>query len=148
MARCLTGEYEHKLDAKGRLIMPLKLREELGRTFMVTKGLDDCLFVYPNDEWERFAAELNELPLLNTKARALKRRFNSGAVKCDTDSQGRILLPQTLRDFAGIDKEVVIIGNGERAEIWSKESWEAVNCDEGIDMDAIAAELDTLGFKL
>ena len=142
------GEYNHSIDAKGRLIVPAKFREELGENFIVTKGLDGCLYIYPDEEWKKFESKLSELPMGKGDTRKIVRFFLSAATQVELDKQGRILLPQTLRDFAGIDKEVVIIGNGERAEIWSKESWEAVNCDEGIDMDAIAAELDTLGFKL
>ena len=119
MSKCLTGEYEHRLDTKGRLIMPSKLREELGCTFMITKGLDNCLYVYPNDEWQQFADKLNQLPMTNKSARQFKRFFNSGAVKCETDAQGRVIIPQTLRTFANIEKDVVIIGNGEKAEIWN-----------------------------
>ena len=92
MSRCLSGEYEHKLDAKGRLIMPLKLRAELGESFMVTKGIDKCLYVYSNEEWESFVEKLNKLPITNRTARTFKRRFLSGAVKCEPDGQGRILL--------------------------------------------------------
>ena len=120
MSKCLTGEYEHRLDTKGRLIMPSKLREELGCTFMITKGLDNCLYVYPNDEWQQFADKLNQLPMTNKSARQFKRFFNSGAVKCETDAQGRVIIPQTLRTFANIEKDVVIIGNGEKAEITLK----------------------------
>lgn len=94
MSRCLSGEYEHKLDAKGRLIMPLKLRAELGESFMVTKGIDKCLYVYSNEEWESFVEKLNKLPITNRTARTFKRRFLSGAVKCEPDGQGRILLSQ------------------------------------------------------
>lgn len=148
MSKCLTGEYEHKLDTKGRLMMPAKLREELGCTFMITKGLDNCLYIYPNEEWQAFAEKLNQLPMTNKSARQFKRFFNSGATKCEIDGQGRILLPATLRDFANIEKEVVIIGNGEKAEIWNKAAWDAVNNEEALNMDEIADKLDELDFRI
>ena len=93
-----TGEYEHKLDAKGRLIMPLKLRSELGESFMVTKGIDCCLYVYGMTEWEEFVEKLNKLPMTNRTARAFKRGFLAGAVKCEPDAQGRILLSPKQRE--------------------------------------------------
>ena len=148
MSKCLTGEYEHRLDTKGRLIMPSKLREELGCTFMITKGLDNCLYVYPNDEWQQFADKLNQLPMANKSARQFKRFFNSGAVKCETDAQGRVIIPQTLRTFANIEKDVVIIGNGEKAEIWNKEAWDEINNEESLNMDEIADKLDELDFRI
>ncbi len=148
MSKCLTGEYEHRLDTKGRLIMPSKLREELGCTFMITKGLDNCLYVYPNDEWQQFADKLNQLPMTNKSARQFKRFFNSGAVKCETDAQGRGSIPQTLRTFANIEKDVVIIGNGEKAEIWNKEAWDEINNEESLNMDEIADKLDELDFRI
>ena len=148
MSKCLTGEYEHRLDTKGRLIMPSKLREELGCTFMITKGLDNCLYVYPNDEWQQFADKLNQLPMTNESARQFKRFFNSGAVKCETDAQGRVIIPQTLRTFANIEKDVVIIGNGEKAEIWNKEAWDEINNEESLNMDEIADKLDELDFRI
>ena len=149
MSKCLTGEYEHRLDTKGRLIMPSKLREELGCTFMITKGLDNCLYVYPNDEWQQFADKLNQLlPMTNKSARQFKRFFNSGAVKCETDAQGRVIIPQTLRTFANIEKDVVIIGNGEKAEIWNKEAWDEINNEESLNMDEIADKLDELDFRI
>lgn len=148
MSACLIGEYEHRLDSKGRLIIPSKLREELGCTFILTKGLDNCLYIYPNDEWKSFAEKLNLLPMTNESSRKFKRFFNSGAVKCELDSQGRILLPPNLRGFANIDKDVVIIGNGEKAEIWNKEQWDAINNEESLNMDAIADKLDELDFRI
>lgn len=148
MSKCLTGEYEHRLDSKGRLIIPSKLRDELGSTFMVTKGLDNCLYIYPNEEWKLFAEKLNQLPMTNKNVRSFKRFFNSGATECEIDGQGRILLPPALRKFANIEKEVVIIGNGEKAEIWNKEQWDAINNEEALNMDEIADKLDELDFRI
>ena len=113
------GEYNHTIDAKGRLIVPAKFREILGDNFIVTKGLDGCLFVYPNDEWTRFEEKLKSLPLTNKNARQFTRFFLAGAAACEVDKQGRILLPQVLREFASLEKDVVLVGVASRIEIWS-----------------------------
>lgn len=144
MAKSMKGQFNHNIDAKGRLIVPSKLRDQLGGSFVVTKGLDDCLYAYPEDEWEKFSDKLNSLPIANKNARQFKRFFQAGATDCEIDSQGRILLPQILREFAGINKEVVIIGNGEKAEIWSKERWDDNTSDEALDMDEIATQMDQM----
>ena len=104
------GEYNHTIDAKGRLIVPSKFREQLGDEFVVTKGLDGCLFVYDNTEWKKFEEKLQALPLTNQNARKFSRFFLAGASACEVDRQGRILLPSVLRDFAGLEKEVVLVG--------------------------------------
>lgn len=118
-----TGEYQHGIDEKGRLIVPAKFREVLGDQFIITKGLDNCLFVYPREEWNTLENKLKNLPFTNRDARAFARFFFSGAVECETDKQGRILINANLRDYAGIIKDVVIIGVGTRIEIWSQETW-------------------------
>ena len=118
------GEYEHSVDAKGRVIMPAKLREDIGEKFIVTKGLDGCLFAYSFNEWTNFEGKLKTLPLTNKNARDFVRFFLSGAVECDIDKQGRFLIPGNLRDYATLEKEIVIIGVGTRIEIWNKEAWE------------------------
>ena len=117
------GEYNHTIDAKGRLIIPSKFRELLGEEFVLTKGLDGCLSIYPMDEWEAFETKLRALPLTNKNARTFSRFFVAGATTCELDKQGRILVPQTLREFAGLDKDVVLTGNLNRIEVWSKEKW-------------------------
>lgn len=149
MSRCLSGEYAHRLDAKGRVIIPQKLREELGAFFMVTKGIDRCLYIYGMTEWEEFVEKLNKLPMTNRTARAFKRGFLAGAVKCEPDAQGRILLSQKQREYAGIDKDVYIIGNGEKAEIWSSSEWESPENagDNQASMDELADTLDELDFS-
>ena len=114
------GEYSHSLDAKGRLIVPAKFREGLGEHFIVTKGIDRCLYIYPRSEWEVFEEKLRQLPLANADARRFTRFFLSGAVECDVDNQGRIIIPQSLRNYAGLIKEVVSAGVGSRIEVWSK----------------------------
>lgn len=113
------GEYNHIIDAKGRLIVPAKFREILGDNFVVTKGLDGCLFVYSDKEWQAFEEKLKTLPLTNKNARQFTRFFLAGAAQVEVDKQGRILLPQVLREFAGLEKEVVLVGVASRIEIWS-----------------------------
>ena len=137
------GEYNHTIDAKGRLIIPAKFRELLGEEFILTKGLDGCLSIYPMKEWEAFEEKLRSLPLTNKNARTFSRFFVAGATSCELDKMGRILVPQTLREFAGLDKDVVLTGNLNRIEVWSKERW-AENIDFD-DMDAIAQGLQDMG---
>lgn len=140
------GEYNHTIDTKGRVIVPSKFREELGSEFVVTKGLDNCLFVFPMDEWNRFEAKLQSLPVANKNARKFSRFFLSGASMTEADKQGRILLPPTLREFAGMEKEIVLVGVGSRVEIWSKENWIANSTYD--DMDEIAENMADLGLGI
>ena len=137
------GEYNHIIDAKGRLIIPARFRELLGEEFILTKGLDGCLSIYPMDAWEAFETKLRALPLTNKHARTFTRFFVAGATNCELDRQGRILVPQTLREFAGLEKEVVLTGNLDRIEIWSKEKW-SENCNYD-DMDSIAESMQDMG---
>ena len=140
------GEYKHTIDAKGRLIIPSKFRELLGEKFILTKGLDGCLYIYPMDEWEAFEEKLRALPLTNKIARTFSRFFVAGATDCELDKQGRILVPQTLREFAGLDKDVVLTGNLSRIEVWSKEKW-SENCNYD-DMDDVAASMQDMGIVI
>ncbi len=137
------GEYNHTVDAKGRLIVPSKFREQLGDEFVVTKGLDGCLFVYENTEWKVLEEKLHTLPLTNANARKFSRFFLAGATSCEVDKQGRILLPQILRDFAGIEKDAVLVGVGSRIEIWARERWLEANSYD--DMEEIAQNMEGLG---
>ena len=137
------GEYNHMIDAKGRLIIPAKFRELLGEEFILTKGLDGCLSIYPMNEWEAFEEKLRALPLTNKNARTFTRFFVAGATSCELDKQGRILLPATLGEFAGLDKEVVLTGMLNRIEIWSKDKWMENNSFD--DMDDIAEQMTDLG---
>ena len=139
----LIGEYEHSLDAKGRLIMPAKLRQDMGEKFIVTKGLDGCLFSFSQEEWLNFETKLKALPLSDKNARNFVRFFLSGATECELDKQGRFLIPNNLRNAAKLQKEVVIIGVGTRLEIWDKEIWE--KCDEDISAEEIAENMANLG---
>ncbi|MDQ0350516.1 MraZ protein [Alkalibacillus filiformis] len=118
------GEYQHNIDTKGRLIVPAKFRENLGQTFVITRGLDKCLFAYPLDEWKQLEEKLKQLPLTKKDARAFTRFFFSGAVECEIDKQGRINVPSPLRNYAALDKECVVIGVSNRVEVWSKEQWD------------------------
>ena len=139
----LIGEYEHSLDAKGRLIMPAKLREDIGEKFIITKGLDGCLFAFSLEEWKNFEQKLRSLPISNKDARAFSRFFFAGAIDCEIDKQGRFLITSNLREFAKLEKEIVIVGMDSRIEIWSKEKWQ--NTEDDISADEIAAKMEMLG---
>ena len=140
------GEYNHTIDAKGRVIVPSKFRETLGDEFVVTKGLDGCLFVYDNNEWAAFEEKLKSLPITNKDARQFVRFFLAGAASVEVDKQGRILLPGSLREFAELIKDGVLIGVGSRIEIWSKERWEGTAAFE--DMDMVAEHMADLGLGI
>lgn len=140
------GEYNHTVDSKGRLIIPTKFRDELGAEFVVTKGLDGCLFVFSQNAWNDFEAKLRTLPLTRKDARQLVRFFVAGATSCELDKQGRILVPATLREFAGLEKDVVLAGITDRVEIWSKEKWTENNAIG--DMDDIAEQMAELGLNI
>ena len=139
------GEYNHSIDTKGRMIIPSKFRETLGDEFVVTKGLDGCLFVFDQTEWSAFEEKLKSLPITNKEARQFVRFFLAGAAAMEVDKQGRILLPGVLREFADITKDVTLIGVGSRIEIWSKERWEGTNSYD--DMEDIAEHMAELGFS-
>ena len=137
------GEYSHTIDAKGRLIIPSKFREQLGDEFVVTAGLDGCLFIYTDEEWKKFEAKLCELPLTNPKARKFSRFFLASACLCEVDRQGRILLPAKLRTEAHLEKDVVLAGVGSRIEIWDKSRWQTLTSYE--DTDDLASDMEGLG---
>ena len=138
----MTGQYQHTIDAKGRLFIPSKRREELGETFCVTMGLDSCLSVYSDASWARFTEKFESLPYTRTKA---MRPLFANAAKCEPDAQGRILLPQKLRAYAGLEKDVVVIGVATRAEIWNAERWAALEEAE-LNPENLAAVMEELGF--
>ena len=141
----LIGEYEHSLDTKGRLIMPARIREDLGEKFIITKGLDGCLFGFSKNEWNNFEEKLKTLPLTNKDARDFVRFFLSGAIECEIDKQGRFLIASNLREYAALEKEAVIIGVGTRIEIWNKDKWKAYNSEENLSADQIAENMANLG---
>src|SRR5690606_31981557 len=125
MTSMFMGEYQHSVDEKGRMIIPAKFRDALGSGFIITRGLDHCLFVYPAAEWQLLEQKLKSLPLMKSDARAFTRFFFSGATECELDKQGRVNIPPNLREHAKIEKETVVIGVSNRVEIWSKDKWEA-----------------------
>ena len=140
------GEYNHTVDTKGRLIVPSKFREQLGDEFVVTKGLDGCLFVYSKSEWENIEEKFRNVPLTTKDARKFARFFFAGAASCEVDKQGRILLPVVLREYAGIEKDVVSVGVFNRVEIWDKDKWQESNSYD--DIDDIAEHMADLGLGI
>jgi MraZ protein len=138
----LIGEYQHSLDAKGRLSFPAKLREALGTQFVVTKGLDNCLFVYRLEEWKTLEEKTAQLP--TSKARRIQRFLFAGAALVEPDKQGRVLLPQNLREYAGLTDDVTVVGVSTRAEIWDTARWTAVNSE--LTSESVAEAMDELGF--
>ncbi len=138
----LIGEYQHNIDPKGRVIVPSRFREDLGERFYITKGLDGCLFVLSSEEWSRLQEKISAMPV--SKARGLQRFFFSGAVEAEPDKQGRVLVPQPLREYAGLVKGVTFIGASSRAEIWDSARWDAFNST--LTQDSIAQAMDSLNF--
>lgn len=141
----LIGEYEHTLDVKGRIIMPAKLRENMNEKFVITKGLDGCLFGFPMSEWTSFEEKLKSLPITNKDARDFVRFFLSGAVESEIDKQGRFLIASNLREYASMEKEVIIIGVGTRIEFWSKARWKKYNSIDNISTEDFAENMVMLG---
>ena len=148
------GKYQNSIDSKSRLIIPAKFREELGGCCVIAQSLDKCLTISTEAEWENFLQELKALPRSNAEARMIRRYFNQSAAKCDVDKQGRVTIPQELKDYAGITKELVTIGNIDNIEVWSKENFEKeafaqagenVTASE-INASEIAAALEKYGF--
>lgn len=141
----MIGEFEYSLDVKGRLVMPSKIREDMGEKFIITKGLDGCLFGFSKQEWNNFEEKLKTLPLTNKNARDFVRFFLSGAIECEIDKQGRFLVASNLREYAGLEKEAVITGVGTRIEIWDKDKWKDYNSEENLSADQIAENMANLG---
>ena len=139
------GEYQHSLDEKGRIIIPSKFREGLGDKFIITKGLDGCLFVYSPVGWVELERKLKELPFTDKDVRAFVRFFFSGASECKLDKQGRTLVPVNLREYASLQKEIYVIGVSSRVEIWDREKWDKYNDDDNIGVDKIAEKMSILG---
>lgn len=141
----LLGEYEHSIDTKGRLAMPAKLREGLGEHFIITKGLDGCLFVYDMEQWHILEQKLSALPMSRKGARDFTRFLFSGACEGECDKQGRVLLPANLRKYAGLEKDAVVVGVGARAEIWDAQRWAEYNAATADDVNEQAEQLADLG---
>ncbi|GEN49682.1 division/cell wall cluster transcriptional repressor MraZ [Alkalibacterium pelagium] len=142
----LLGEYKHNIDAKGRLIIPSKFREDLGERFIVTRGLDGCLFGYPMQEWTLLENKLKQLPLAKKESRTFTRFLYSAATECSLDKQGRINLPSPLINHAALEKTCYIIGVSDRIEIWSEEKWEVFSQDADQSFEEIAEEMIDFGF--
>lgn len=139
----MIGTYYHNIDVKGRMNFPTKLRECLGTPFFITKGIDQvCLTVYAQEEWDRLAAKVAAVP--ESKGGIIKRWIFSGAAEVTPDKQGRILIPQNLRQFAGLEKDVVVIGANNKAEIWEKSRWEALN--DAMNREELLSVMEELGF--
>jgi len=139
------GEYHHSLDAKGRMAVPAKFRKPLQRGAVVTKGLDNCLVIYPRVEWEALAAKLSALPLSQANTRAFSRLMLAGAMDVETDKQGRLMIPEYLRTYGELGKKVVIAGLYNRLEIWSESKWNAYRSKTEKASNEIAEQLGSLG---
>lgn len=135
------GEYRHTIDAKGRLIVPAKFREQLGDSFVVTRGMDGCLFGYTQEEWNILETKLQKLPLTKKDARAFVRFFYSAATECEIDKQGRINIPKSLRTHAALQKKCAVVGVSNRFEIWSEDRWEAFADEAEENFDDIAENM-------
>lgn len=142
------GEYHHSIDEKGRLIIPSKFRNELGESFIVTRGLENCLFVYSLIEWEKIVTKLKKLPFTKKDARNFTRFFLSGATVVEFDKQGRININSPLINYANLKKECVVVGVNDRLEIWSKDSWENFFNDNSDNLSDIAENLFTIDMDI
>lgn len=139
------GEYAHTIDEKGRLSIPASFRRELAGGVVVTRGLDGCLFVYPRAEWETLAAKVSQLPLAGKQSRAFARLMLAGARDADTDSQGRVMIPEYLRQFASLGKHVIVAGLYNRIEVWDEDSWNEYRQATEANSDEIAEAMAQLG---
>ena len=135
------GEYHHSIDDKGRLIIPAKFRSELGDKFIITRGIENCLFAYPEKRWEEIVHKLESLPFTKKDARNFTRFFLSGATVAEFDKQGRVNITSPLINYAGIEKECIVIGTGDRLEIWSEDAWNSFFNSASINMSDIAENL-------
>lgn len=142
------GEFQHSIDDKGRITIPAKFRDSLGTSFVVTRGLDHCLFVYPQEEWSALETKLKGLPLMKSDARAFTRFFFSGATECEWDKQGRVNLPANLREYAKLEKDCVVLGVSNRVEIWNRETWQQYFSESEDSFNEIAEKLVNFDFDL
>lgn len=139
------GNYQNSIDAKGRVIIPVKYRAELGTGCVVTKGIDKCIYIYPVAEWKEFAEKLKTLPKADAKARNFVRHFYGNAEECEVDKQGRLTIPPSLRKYAEVEKDLITIGDGEKIEIWSKEIYETDPAIQYLDGSDIAKGMENYG---
>ena len=144
----LLGEYRHSIDEKGRLIIPARLRDDLGDSFVICNGLEGCLFVYSQDEWNKFVAELESLPRMNKDARIFKRYFFGSASEGTFDKQERVLIPPALRKAANLEKDVVLVGVQDRVEIWNGDLWDDSKDISEEELDAIAERMESIGIRI
>ncbi|WP_184403281.1 division/cell wall cluster transcriptional repressor MraZ [Geomicrobium halophilum] len=140
------GEYKHAIDEKGRLIIPSKFRDELGEQFVITRGMDQCVFVYPRTEWEQLEQKLKTLPFTKKDARAFTRFFFSGASEAAFDKQGRVNIPSSLREYALLERDCVVIGVSRRVEIWNQSIWEEYFAESEASFSDIAESMENLDF--
>lgn len=141
----LMGEYQNSIDSKSRMIVPAKFRDELQYKCVLTKGLDSCLYIYPMSEWTKFQQKLDKLPISDAKARAFVRYFYASAVEGEMDKQGRLTIPQSLRNYANIEKELVTIGVLNKVEIWSKQAYENAENGEKLEASEFAEQMENYG---
>ncbi len=146
MSARLKGTARHNMDAKGRLSIPAKMRDGIGKEFVVTRGLEKCLYVYSLESWDVFTEKLDALGDSKANVRTVKRFFQANAEDCELDAQGRTLIPPELRKMAGLEKEVVIVGNGNKLEIWSAEEWDKLSGSEEMSSENIQSILDNSDF--
>lgn len=139
------GEYSHSIDSKGRVIVPSKFRDGLGECFVATKGMDNCLYVYTMEEWDKLVKKLSELPTTDKAIRRYVRNFTAGATECEPDNNGRISIPNNLREYASLAKDIVSIGVLNRVEIWNKDNWNSYNEDDSLTDDDLAEKLAEFG---
>ena len=142
----LIGEYQHTIDAKGRMIVTAKFSEDLGFTFIVTRGLDGCLYGYPLEQWELIQQKLRDLPQSKKDARAFTRFMNSAAIEVEFDKQGRVNISQTLRAYAGLEKNCRVIGNNDRIEIWNEDRWQEYIAETEENFEELAEHMIDFGF--
>ncbi len=141
----LLGEHTHTLDTKKRLSLPSKFRKELGKTVVITRGLDACLFVYSVKEWKQFSEKLTELSMGQSNTRAFNRFLLGSAVETNIDSAGRILIPDYLKDFAGLEQKVIVAGLSNRVELWNEDKWHAYQSGLEDQADSLAQTLGEIG---
>ncbi len=139
------GEYQHSLDEKGRLAIPVKFRKKLSGGAVVTRGLDNCLFVFSMSEWKKLAEKIAALPMTQADARAFSRLMLAGAVDVETDKQGRVIIPEYLRQYAGLKKDAVVAGVFNRMEVWDKAAWEKYKAKTEKNAEGIAERMSDLG---
>ncbi len=139
------GEYQHTLDSKSRVFVPAKFREELGNKFIITKGLDSCLFAFPAAEWESIVEKMKTVSFTDDEARSFMRFFFAGACECEMDKQGRVLIAQNLKEYASLDKDICIVGVSGRVEIWDKGKWDMRNAEYSQNASILAKKMALLG---